>query len=250
MIFYFSGTGNSAYVAKYIQKETGDERCSLNEEIRSNRLYQGKTLDTAIFAVPTYAWRIPKIVEEWIKRSEFPTGMKAYFVMTCGDGIGNAAKYVRKLCREKKFSYMGCAQIIMPENYIAMFPVPDKEAAKKIIAGSEEKLMQIAQLISTGKMLKEEKENAVGAFCSGPVNKLFYPLFVHDRKFTVDNTCKSCGRCVKVCPLNNISFVDGRPEWGKRCTHCMACITLCPTESIEYGKKSLGKPRYRCPYEE
>ena len=36
----------------------------------------------------------------------------------------------------------------------------------------------------------------------------------------------------------------GKPVWGKDCTHCMACICYCPAEAIEYGKKSLGKPRY------
>ena len=30
----------------------------------------------------------------------------------------------------------------------------------------------------------------------------------------------------------------------ENCTHCMACICYCPAEAIEYGKKSLGKPRY------
>ena len=24
----------------------------------------------------------------------------------------------------------------------------------------------------------------------------------------------------------------------------MACISYCPTKAIEYGKKSVGKPRY------
>ena len=35
-----------------------------------------------------------------------------------------------------------------------------------------------------------------------------------------------------------------KPVWGGNCTHCMACICRCGVESIEYGKKSLGKPRY------
>lgn len=138
--------------------------------------------------VPTYAWRIPRLVEQWIRKSDFPSGVKAYFVMTCGDGIGNAPKYVRKLCREKDFVYMGCAQIIMPENYLAMFPVPSEEEACRIIQNSREKLQATAQRIAEGKELKPEKEN-------------------------------------------------------------MACITRCPAKAIEYGKKSLGKPRYRCPYE-
>ena len=34
---------------------------------------------------------------------------------------------------------------------------------------------------------------------------------------------------------------------GNQCTHCMACICRCPSEAIEYGKHSIGKPRYVCP---
>ncbi len=44
--------------------------------------------------------------------------------------------------------------------------------------------------------------------------------------------------------MNNIRMENGKPVWGQACTHCMACICYCPTEAIEYGKKSVGKPRY------
>ncbi len=37
---------------------------------------------------------------------------------------------------------------------------------------------------------------------------------------------------------------NGKPVWGGNCAHCMACICRCGAEAIEYGKKSLGKPRY------
>ena len=56
--------------------------------------------------------------------------------------------------------------------------------------------------------------------------------------------CTGCGKCVKVCPLNNVTIKDKKPVWGKHCTHCMACICHCPAEAIEYGRKSVGKPRY------
>ena len=35
MILYFSGTGNSEYIARRIAKATGDEILSLNERIRN-----------------------------------------------------------------------------------------------------------------------------------------------------------------------------------------------------------------------
>ena len=79
---------------------------------------------------------------------------------------------------------------------------------------------------------------------SGPVNPVFYRLFVKAAAFQASDACISCGQCAKRCPMNNITLVNGKPEWGGKCTHCMACICYCPAKAIEYGKKSVGKPRY------
>ena len=38
---------------------------------------------------------------------------------------------------KKKFQYMGTAQILMPENYIAMFDAPKAEEARKIVTKAE-----------------------------------------------------------------------------------------------------------------
>lgn len=62
--------------------------------------------------------------------------------------------------------------------------------------------------------------------------------------FTVSDACIGCGKCVQLCPLNNIRLDKDKPVWGSNCTHCMACICYCPKEAIEYGKRSVGKPRY------
>ena len=79
---------------------------------------------------------------------------------------------------------------------------------------------------------------------SGPVNPIFYKFFVKANAFTASGACIGCGQCAKRCPMNNITLKDGKPVWGKNCTHCMACICYCPVSAIEYGKKSVGQPRY------
>ena len=86
-----------------------------------------------VFVVPTYAWRIPRIVEEWIRLTAFKDVEEVYFVMDCGGNIGNAGYYNRKLCEKKGFNYRGTMEIIMPENYLAMFNTPEDDEAKKII---------------------------------------------------------------------------------------------------------------------
>ena len=77
--------------------------------------------------------------------------------------LGNAAKYARKLCEDKVFTYMGCAGILMPENYLAMFRVPSEEEAKNIIADAEQKIRQVEEQILAGDPLTEEPVSMLGA---------------------------------------------------------------------------------------
>mgnify|MGYP000004834743 FL=1 len=138
---------------------------------------------------------------------------------------------------------MGTAQIIMPENYIAMFNAPDVEKAKKIVAAAGPDIAKAALAIKHGEKLPS-KSGFGASFESGLVNDIFYAAFVKAKAFYADQTCTGCGKCVKVCPLNNVTMKNKKPVWEKHCTHCMACICYCPAEAIEYGRKSVGKPRY------
>ncbi|MBT3322131.1 MAG: glycyl-radical enzyme activating protein [Anaerolineae bacterium] len=48
------------------------------------------------------------------------------------------------------------------------------------------------------------------------------------------NRCIQCGDCVKACPNNAISIVDGIHIWDKDlCELSGACAEVCPTEAIE-----------------
>ena len=70
MILYFSGTGNSEYTAKRIREETDDNIMNLGEKIRS-RDFSSIHSDTPwVVAAPTYAWRIPRILQEWLEKTE------------------------------------------------------------------------------------------------------------------------------------------------------------------------------------
>jgi len=242
-IYCFSGTGNSRRAAAQISEVTCAPILSLNEQIRSGASEVSEAKDL-IFVTPTYAWRIPRIVEKWIRDAALPEGSRAWFVMTCGGQIGNAAEYNKLLAEEKHFTYMGTAGIVMPENYIAMFHAPAAPEANAIIAKAEPDIRKAAGLILSGEPLPAPRRNIADRLMSGPINPLFYRFAVKAGPFYAKDSCISCGKCEDLCPLHNISMKDGRPAWGRTCTHCMACICHCPTEAIEYGKKSEGKPRY------
>ena len=117
MILYFSGTGNSKFVAQRIAVALDDALVNLNDRIKASDTSPVETGERLIIVTPTYAWRIPRVVRDWLLKTELRGAKQVWFVMTCGSEIGNADKYNRELCTEKGLSCMGTTQIVMPENY-------------------------------------------------------------------------------------------------------------------------------------
>ena len=244
MVLYFTGTGNSRYLARRIAEGLGMPLYDLNAYIKAGDAAPVQTGRDVVLVTPTYAWRIPRVVSEWMGKTELAGAERIWFVMDCGSEIGNAAKYNRQLAEQKHLHYMGTAQVVMPENYIAMFNAPQAEQARSIVREAEPKIQNAITHIKAGQEFSAPRNNLYDRFMSGPVNPIFYRFFVKADAFTASDACIGCGKCVRECPLNNIHLEQGKPTWGKNCIHCMACICYCPKEAIEYGKKSVGKPRY------
>lgn len=246
MVVYFSGTGNSRYCAQTLAAQLGDERMDAFHFIRDGIAADLCSERPWVFVAPTYGWQIPHIFAEFLRSGSFAGCRAAYFVMTCGSEIGNAGAKIQTLCTEQGFEYQGVLEVIMPENYVAMFAVPDKAESEQIIAAARPTLEAGAACIRQDKPFPCKEVSMADRLKTSMVNPMFYQLCVKAKAFYATDACVACGKCEKACPLNNIRLEDGKPVWGGRCTHCMACICGCPTEAIEYGKHSHGKPRYQC----
>ena len=159
MILYFSGTGNSKYVAKRIADALGDALVNLNDRIKASDTSPVETDERLIIVTPTYAWRIPRIVRDWLLKTELRGAKQVWFVMTCGGEIGNADRYNRELCAEKAISCMGTAQIVMPENYIAMFSAPQADEARQIVAKAEPSIDRAIAAIQSNQPFAPTRNN-------------------------------------------------------------------------------------------
>ena len=245
MVLYFTGTGNSRYLARRIAEGLEMPLYDLNACIKAGNTAPVQTGRDVVLVTPTYAWRIPRVVSEWLGKTVLTGAERIWFVMDCGSEIGNAAKYNRQLAGQKNLRCMGTAQIVMPENYIAMFDAPHAAEAREIVQQAEPDIAGVIARLEAGQAFAAPRNTFYDRFMSGPVNPVFYRFFVKANAFQASSSCTGCGQCVRRCPMNNIRLENGKPVWGKECTHCMACICYCPAEAIEYGKKSLGKPRYQ-----
>ena len=87
MILYFSGTGNSGYAARRIADGLGEPLLCLNDRIKAGDTAPVETGERLVIVTPTYAWRIPRIVEDWLLHTELTGAKRAWFVMTCGHPV-------------------------------------------------------------------------------------------------------------------------------------------------------------------
>ena len=247
MIIYWSGTGNSRYCAEYLAGKLGGGALDAFSYIRGGIAGEFISSGPWVFVTPTHGWRLPGIFERFLRSARFNGSKCAYFVMTCGSDIGRAAEYNRRLCAELVLVCMGTRAVVMPENYVAMFPVPGEAEAREIVRRARPALDAASVDIINMTPFAEPRPSALDALKSGPVNYFFTRYMISDRRFTVSDKCVSCGKCAALCPVGGIELDGGRPRWLGGCVHCMACICSCPAGAIEYGRASLGKPRYRCP---
>lgn len=97
MVLYYSGTGNSKYIAKCIASALETDCLNLNERIKTGDTSSVQTEENVILVTPTYAWRIPHIVSDWLEKVDLVSAKRIWFVMDCGSEIGNAAGYNRQL---------------------------------------------------------------------------------------------------------------------------------------------------------
>ena len=68
MVFYFTATGNSLYVAKQLD----EERLSIPQEMnKENRHYKAERIG---IVCPLFEFEIPSLVKDFIRDSEFEAG--------------------------------------------------------------------------------------------------------------------------------------------------------------------------------
>lgn len=234
VIYCFSATGNSLYVAKQIGEVIGATIEPMKET--------NKQCDDAIigFVFPVYFWSLPYKVEEFIKGLEIKSQNPYIFaVATYGGDVVGVFGLVEQLLAYKGHHLQYAKAIKAVENYIPALKVND---VVKVENNLQTKLAKVCQDIKN----KESSKFASYTF----INKIirnFFPAKSKkcDEHFTVNSKCIGCSICSKVCPVDNISLVNQRPEFAHQCEHCLACIHACPQVAIEWKKGTIDKNRFR-----
>lgn len=252
MIYYFSGTGNSAVVAHSLSRLIGDAICS----IAAVTVDEPSPDDDVLGLVfPVYAWGIPSVVRFFIERdlSTYYEHRRAplyiYAVMTCGDDMGYADHILQMELKNagipghERFSVWS---VRMPNTYVALpsFDLDDASLAYDKFSETMKILPFIASSVANREYVVRLTRGSFPHLKSGLLRSLFLRYLIRERYFHVNaERCIHCGRCVRNCPTSDIRLDDkGLPRWNEDlCTGCLQCYHRCPVRAIDYGPFTKGK---------
>ena len=240
-VFYFSGTGNSFYVAKRIADQTGavlDSIVCLNE---------GDVIETDMlcFVFPIYDSKPPGIVTEIVQSLVKIDANYCVAIGTYGVALSSALFHFKETLKSKGVvQYCGFG-IKSPHNAVGSVVYTEKENNARI-AKAEDRISEIITQIRARTDAGVEKNSFLSdktLFSQIPhILKLVFILLFKGAKalkLTVTNDCINCSQCIRICPVNNIKLHDKKPIIGECCTSCFACLQWCPTSAIHFGTFSL-----------
>lgn len=246
MVLYFSATGNTEFIAKQIAKRIDDEAVNLIDRIKKQDLTPIHSEKPFVVCAPVYVCEIPRFMAKFLKKLEFSGSRDVYFILTSGGYCGPSGLLLKKIFKKKKMTCHGHAEFKMPRNYVASnsYEMLNREQCEDRIKGAYSQLDGVAQTILAGGKLTARHVFLFETLITLPINPYWCKHKLKADGFYAEDSCIGCGKCAKLCPLNNIEIVNKKPVWGDNCTHCMACIANCPKKSIQYGEVTKNKEAY------
>lgn len=246
MVLYFSATGNTEFIAREIARGLNDECINLLDRIKRSDHSVLHSEKPFVICAPVYVCEMPRFLSKYLKEQTFSGSRAVYFIFTSGGYCGISGVLAKSMFQKKGMTYRGHAEFKMPRNYVASdaYSMLSPQETEGRIREAHSMIPTVVSSIKSGKPLVSRHVFLFESIITLPFNPVWCKLKLRAKDFLTTDKCISCGKCVKLCPLNNIALANGTPVWGDSCTHCMACIGNCPTEAIEYGSISLGKEKY------
>src|SRR5574344_1597447 len=140
MIYYFSGTGNSQWVAEELAVRTKDSVAFIPDVLKKMKTdIQAGPEDVIGVVFPIYAWAVPEIVMQFLKHVHVDDKTFTYAVCTCGSEVGGAFPLL-----EKVFPLKSAYSVEMPDNCITLFDSDRPELIREKLNVAKQRMPIIA----------------------------------------------------------------------------------------------------------
>ncbi len=241
LLVYYSQGGSTARIAGSVAKGLR----AAGHVVDLHNLKDGPAPDAAVYdfvgiGTPAYYFRPPFLVTDHLKSQPHLAGKPFFVFVLYGSYLGNTGNAVRLALertggREIGYSrYHGAGYFLGYLKQGTLFSPNDPTSDK--ISQAEQFGQDIGVRLGGGEYRRtayDAPTHIVYRIERALTNRLFVRQ-MFSRLFTVDQKkCTSCGLCMKLCPMRNISEGrNGQPLWGRNCIFCFSCEMKCPKDAI------------------
>jgi ferredoxin len=247
MILYFSGTGNSLYVARSLAHALGDSLCHINNAPAD------LTHENQVGLVfPVYTYDAPAAVKTFADPLVLNKDAYVFVVATCGSTPGNAILSVKQRLEKNGASVAYSRIVSMPDCSAPAMNNNPNDQLKKLETVPTLLEQMTADIKARKHDLLHAKCTAMGTIMN---TRAMQPIGIAAvRQYVNMDKCIGCGICTKVCPMENIvlacrdasnasvaSNASASAQIGDCCTQCLACVHFCPQQAMEIRHKPMPK---------
>jgi len=250
-IVYFSGTGNTAWVAQRLAEQLrarGDAATVVSCEETPVAQLDVAAWDMLGIAFPVHSSFATPVFRDYLE--QLPTANKPLFaVTTAGYWAGDTAWYAAQPLSRRGYRLFLCANVLMPNNFfipkIDVLPVTPPERAPRFLERATRRVARLAERIHAQER-HIEGTDIIGRL-GGALQRWGYANFESKMlaRFSADEQCTGCGWCVRHCPTQSWELRDGRAHFVDRCIFCMRCYSFCPVQAIQATEKTRRATKYR-----
>jgi ferredoxin len=251
LILHFSGTGNTAYIAKILQGEfialgSPSEILPMEELTLGRQCPDFSQYDLIGIGFPVHAMDAPQIVYDLL--AMLPQGKQDYFLFkTAGSSMlhGGSTRKIREALAIKGWHLLHEQLYVMPPN---MFYTQSPAKVAKRCAKAADLARQSVQDIHSG-IRKRTPDTSLPGFCYGFARMEKHGARQSSRRWYASDKCTLCGLCAAKCPSENIRIEDGELVFGDSCLLCLRCFWLCPQNALSHKilKPFLLKRKFTLP---
>ncbi len=247
LVLYFSGTGNSKYVAQKFANEMDFNCYSIEDDVDFANVILNSELVTLCY--PIHLSSAPIIFVDFIKKYNSYLSKKKLVVFCTqqffsGDGARSIVEYIdnANVVYAKHFN--------MPNNIvnIPVYSIMTRRNIDKAIT-KVDKDISIAVSHIKNNVIKKQGFNKISIKLGIGQRKEFYERYkIRNVKAKVSKDCILCNACVKKCPTKNLKQRKGKivNNHSSYCTMCMRCVNICPTRAITVLFHNKPKYQYNC----